>query len=58
MIQLQDHLYDDDLIGKDGTARVESSVAVLAEITLRSPQKIFILIIKKYIYRIKVKKNK
>ena len=34
------------------------SVAVLAEIPLRSPQKIFILILKKNIYRIKVSKNK
>ena len=39
-------------------ARARSSVAVLAEILLRSPQKIFIFIIKKYVYRIKVSKNK
>ena len=34
------------------------SSAVLAEISLRSPRKLFIFIIKKYIYRIKVSKNK
>ena len=34
------------------------SVAVLAEILPRSPRKLFILIIKKYIYRIKVSENK
>ena len=33
------------------------SVAVLAEIPLRSPRKLFIFIIKKIIYRIKVSKN-
>ena len=33
-----------------------TSVAVLAEIPLRSPRKLFIFIIKKYIYRIKVSK--
>ena len=37
---------------------VHSSVAVLAEILLRSPRKIFIFNIKKIIYRIKVSKNK
>ena len=37
--------------------RVISSVAVLAEILLRSPWKIFIFIIKKYVYRIKVSKK-
>ena len=35
-----------------------SSVAVLAEIPLRSPQKIFIFIIKKYMCWLKVSKNK
>ena len=34
-----------------------SSVAVLAEISLRSPRKIFVYIIKKYIDRIKVSKK-
>ena len=34
------------------------SVAVLAEISLRSPRKLFIFIINKYICRIKVSKNK
>ena len=34
------------------------SVAVLAEISLRSPRKLFIFIIKKYFYRVKVSKNK
>ena len=34
-----------------------TSVAVLAEISLRSPRKLFIFIIKKYIYRIEVSKN-
>ena len=38
--------------------RVMRSVAVLAEISLKPPRKIFIFIIKKYIYRIKVSKNK
>ena len=33
------------------------SVAVLAEISLRSPRKLFVFIIKKIIYRIKVSKN-
>ena len=33
------------------------SVAVLAEISLRSPRKLFILMINKYFYRIKVSKN-
>ena len=37
---------------------VSGSVAVLAEISLRSPRKIFILTIKSYIYRIKVSKNR
>ena len=35
-----------------------SNVAVLAEIPLRSPQKLFICIIKKYICWVKVSKNK
>ena len=35
-----------------------TSVAVLAEISLRSPRKLFIFIIKKIIYRIKISKNK
>ena len=35
----------------------DTSVAVLAEISLRSPRKSFIFIIKKYIYRIKVSKK-
>ena len=35
-----------------------SSVAVSAEISLRSPRKLFIFIIKRYIYRIEVSKNK
>ena len=34
------------------------SVAVLPEISLRSPRKLFIFTIKNYIYRIKVSKNK
>ena len=33
-----------------------SSVAALAEVSLRSPLKLFIFIIRKYIYRIKVSK--
>ena len=37
---------------------VSSSVAVLAEILLRSPRKVFVFTIKKCIYRIKVSKNK
>ena len=37
---------------------VQVSVAVLAEIPLRSPQKIFIFIIKKIICWVKVSKNK
>ena len=37
--------------------RVYISVAVFAEISLMSPRKIFIFIIKKYIYRIKVSKK-
>ena len=37
---------------------VRGSVAVLAEILLRSPRKLVIFIIKKYIYSIKVSKNK
>ena len=36
---------------------ISSSVAVLAEISLSSPRKLFIFIIKKYISRIKVSKN-
>ena len=38
--------------------RLQASVDVLAEISLRSPRTLFIFIIKKYIYRIKVSKNK
>ena len=34
------------------------SVAVVAERSLRSPRKLFIVIIKKYVCRIKVSKNK
>ena len=34
------------------------SVAVLAEISLRPPQKVLIFIVKKYVNRIKVSKNK
>ena len=37
---------------------VANSVAVLAEILLRSPRKLFTCIIKKINYRIKVSKNK
>ena len=40
-----------------GMNAVTCSVAVLAEISLRSPRKIFICITKKIIYRIKVSKN-
>ena len=36
---------------------VTTSVAVSAEISLRSPRKLFIFTIKKYIYRIKVSKK-
>ena len=39
-------------------AGVYTSVAVLAEIPLRSPQKLFIFIIKIYIFWLKVSKNK
>ena len=35
---------------------VQSSVAVLAEISLKSPRKLFIFVIKKHIYRIKISK--
>ena len=38
--------------------RIQNSVAVLAEIPLGSPQKLFIFIIKKYICWLKVSKNK
>ena len=34
-----------------------TSVAVLAEISLRLPRKVFTFIIKKYVYSIKVSKN-
>ena len=34
-----------------------TSAAVLAEISLKSPRKIFVFIIKKFIYRIKVSKK-
>ena len=40
------------------TSRTSTSVAVLAEMSLRSPRKLVIFIIKKYIYRIEVSKNK
>ena len=45
-------------LDKPHRSRVRTSVAVLAEIPLRSPQKKNYFIIKKYIYRIKVSKNK
>ena len=41
-----------------GLLRIPVSAAVLAEMPLKSPRKLFILIIKKYIHRIKVSKNK
>ena len=41
----------------DAVAHLSSSVAVLAEISLRSPRKLFIFIIKQYIFRIKVSKK-
>ena len=37
---------------------VTASVAILAEILLRSPRKLFVFTIKKYIDRIEVSKNK
>ena len=40
------------------TGWIQASVAVLAELSLRSPQKLCIFIIKKNIYRIKVSQNK
>ena len=46
-------LYEAD-INEDGNL---SSVAVLSKIPLRSPRKLFIFVIKKYIYRIKVSKK-
>ena len=39
-------------------AMLVCSFAVIAEISLKSPRKIFIFIIKKYIDQIKVSKNK
>ena len=42
----------------DSQILVQTSVAVLAEMSLSSPRKLFIFIIKKCIYRIKVSKNK
>ena len=42
---------------KSLVAVAATSVAVLAEISLRSPRKLFIFIIKKIIYRIKVSKK-
>ena len=41
----------------DATMVVMTSVAVLAEISLRSPRKLFIFIIKHIMYRIKVSKK-
>ena len=41
-----------------GAELVLGSVAFLAEIAFRSPRKLFIFIIKTYIYRIEVSKNK
>ena len=41
-----------------GKKHLNSSVAVSAEIPLRSPQKIFLFIIKKIIFWFKVSKNK
>ena len=35
-----------------------SSVAILVKISLRSPRKIFGIIIKKYVYWVKVSRNK
>ena len=46
------------LYGETANLLVLISDAVLTEISLRSPRKLFIFIIKKYIYRIKVSKNK
>ena len=43
--------------GQFDSAYVTHSVAVLDEISLRSPRKIFSFIITMYIYRIKVSKN-
>ena len=39
-------------------AMVLASVAVLAEILVRSPRKLFTFVINKYTYRIKVSKEK
>ena len=47
-----------DVSAKMYSLSVDSSVAVLAEILLRSPWKFFIFTIKICIYRIKVSKNK
>ena len=50
-----------DILGRESelmqTRTAASSVAVLAEILLRSPRKLFIFIIKKYISRVKVSKK-
>ena len=51
----QNHCCPDDSVPA-GTVYV--SVAVLAEISLRSPRKVFILITKKISYRIKVSEKK
>ena len=44
-------------VGSDRCAIVNASVAVLAEILLRTPRKLFIFIIRKYIYRMKVSRD-
>ena len=44
----------DELLLTEAMASTVTSVAVFAEILLRSPRNLFIFIIKKYVYRIKV----
>ena len=48
---------DNILVAKMFFGITVTSAAVLAEILLRSPRKLFIFIIKKHIYTIKVSKN-
>ena len=54
--QMRLHTWDSDITRT--LVLLPTSVAVSAEIPLRSPQKIFIFIIKKIIFWVKVSKNK
>ena len=59
VIKVEDHGYSTALgLLLMSWIKVENRVAILAEILLRSPRKLFIFLIKKYIYRIKVSNNK